>query len=84
VEEDIKVKTAESNKAEIEEEESVTCSQENHAERKETNTLAAPSKNSHCTNKCSVEEEILEEEPAILKNEDKNNENVSAGKCYYK
>jgi hypothetical protein len=84
VEEDIKVKTAETNKTESEDGESVTCSQANHAVEKEINTLTAPSKMSPCTNKYTVKEEIPEEEPATLKNEDENNENVPAKKCYYK
>jgi hypothetical protein len=84
VEEVTEIKTTESNKAESEDKKSVTCSQENHPEKKELNMLTAPSKKSSCTNKYTVEEEILEAEPAIPINEDKNDENVPAKKCYYK
>lgn len=86
VEEDTEVKTTDNNKAESEDKESVICSQEIHPEKKELNVLTAPNKKSSCTNKYTVEEEkqIQEEEPAIPTNEDKNDENVPAKKCYYK
>jgi hypothetical protein len=84
VEEDTEVKTTESNKAESEDEENVACSQEIHAEKKELDVVTASSKKSSCTNKYTVEEQTLEEEPVTLKNEDKSEENVPAKKCYYK
>lgn len=84
VEEDIEAKTIESNKANCEDEESVTCSQKNLAENRELDMVTAPKQKSSCTNKYTEEEEILEEQPTRQKNEEKNYENVPAKKCYYK
>jgi hypothetical protein len=83
VEEDVETETVESNKKESEGEESLLYSPRTSAEENELQVATLPSKS--CIIKHTVEEDILEDEPDILEDEETSDvENVPAKRCYYK
>jgi hypothetical protein len=84
VEEDLEAEPVESSEAESTGEENLSCSPQSYAETHEVDVASVPSKKSSHVNKNIVEEEISEEEPDVLEDEESNDDNIPAKKCYYK